>query len=75
MMATRKALAALAAASLVFGGTAATAAPAEVENVRTASPVDGAENLRGSFLWILAVVIAIGVIGVFASDSGTPASP
>lgn len=74
-MATRKALVALASAGLVFGGTAEAASPVKVDDVRTASPVESAEMLRGSFLWILAVVIAIGVLGVLAADSSSPASP
>lgn len=74
-MATRKALVALASASLVFGGTATAAAPVEVDDVRTASPVEDAERLRGSFLWILLIVVAIGVLGVFAADGSSPASP
>ena len=63
-MVIRKALVALAAAGLVFGSTAAAAAP--VAGARDASPVADAENLN--FAWIIAILILLGVIGVIASD-------
>ncbi|HYD24611.1 MAG TPA: hypothetical protein VEB68_07420 [Croceibacterium sp.] len=71
----RKALVALASAGLVFGSTAAAAAPAEVADVRAASPVGESENL-GSWAWILLVVIIIGALGAIAADKGgNPTSP
>ena len=76
-MVIRKALIALASAGLVFGSTAAAAAPA-TNDVRSASPVGHAEAMRGgSWAWILALIIVVGVIGVIAADSeeALPASP
>jgi len=72
-MVIRKALVALAAAGLVFGSTAAAAAP--VAGARDASPVADAENLN--FAWIIAILILLGVIGVIASDGDEdlPSSP
>ena len=72
-MVIRKALVALAAAGLVFGSTAAAAAP--VAGARDASPVADAENLN--FAWIIAILILLGVIGVIASDGDEdlPTSP
>ncbi|MBC7160455.1 MAG: hypothetical protein H5U21_10485 [Porphyrobacter sp.] len=63
-MVIRKALFALATAGLVVGSTAATA------NARVASPVAESENMAGggSFAWIIAALIAAGVIGVIVSD-------
>ena len=74
-MVIRKALVALASAGMVFGSTAAVAAP--VADLRAASPVAEAESLRGSFGWILALIIIAGVIGVIAADSDEdiPTSP
>ena len=76
-MVIRKALVALASAGLVFGSTAAAAAPVAVDDVRVASPVADAESLKGSWGWILALIIIAGVIGVIASDSNenVPTSP
>ena len=65
-MVIRKALVALASAGLVFGSTAAAAAP--VADVRADSPVAQAEGI-GAWGWILALIILIGVGGVIASDS------
>lgn len=72
-MAIRKALVALATAGLVFGSTAAAAAP--VAGARDASPVAESENLR--FVWIIALLIALGIIGVIAADGDEdlPTSP
>jgi hypothetical protein len=74
-MVIRKALVALASAGLVFGSTAAAAAPVAVDGVRDASPVGEAENL--SFAWIVGILILIGVIGVIAADGNEdlPTSP
>ena len=74
-MVIRKALVALAAAGMVFGSTAAAAAPVAVEGVRDASPVGESENL--GFAWIIGVIILLGVIGVIASDGDEdlPTSP
>ena len=76
-MVIRKALVALASAGLVFGSTAAAAAPVAVDDVRAASPVAESEALGGSWGWILALIIVAGVIGVIASDGDEdlPASP
>lgn len=75
-MVTRKALVALASAGMVFGSTAAAAAPAAAD-VRAASPVAESEGLGGSWAWILALIIVAGVIGVIASDGDEdlPVSP
>lgn len=73
-MVIRKGLVALATAGMVFGSTAAAAAPA----ARSASPVAEGENMGGgSWAWILALVILAGVIGVIASDGDEeiPVSP
>ena len=74
-MVIRKALVALAAAGMVFGSTAAAAAPVAVDGVRDASPVGESENL--GFAWIIGVIILLGVIGVIASDGDEdlPTSP
>jgi hypothetical protein len=75
-MVIRKALVALAAAGMVFGSTAAAAAPAF--GARSASPVADAENTKGnSFMWIVGILILLGVIGVIAADGNEdlPASP
>ena len=76
-MVIRKALVALAAAGMVLGSTAAAAAPVAVDSARVASPVGESESLRGRWGWILALLIAAGVIGVIASDSNEklPTSP
>lgn len=71
-MVIRKALLGLATAGLVFGSTAAAAAPA----ARTGAPVEQSDAVGGfGFGWILAILIAAGVIGVIASDSDEPVSP
>ena len=73
-MVIRKALVALVTVGLVFGSTAAAAAP--VADVRAASPVEDSEGaLRGSFSWILALIILAGVIGVIAADGNESVSP
>ena len=73
-MVIRKALVALASVGLVFGSTAAAAAP--VADARAASPVDESEGVfRGSFGWILALIILAGVIGIIASDGNEAVSP
>lgn len=76
-MVIRKALVALASAGIVFGSTAAAAAPVAVADVRAASPVAEAEGLGGSWAWILALIIVAGVIGVIAADGDEdlPVSP
>jgi hypothetical protein len=76
-MVIRKALVALATAGMVFGSTAAAAAPVAAD-VRAASPVADADGFGGSsWAWILALIILAGVIGVIASDSDEdlPTSP
>jgi hypothetical protein len=74
-MITRKVLASLAAAGLVFGSTAASAAAPAASADRVASPVKASEGLAGGWAWFLALLIAAGLIGVIASDDGTPTSP
>lgn len=76
-MIIRKALVALASAGMVFGSTAAAAAPVAVDDVRAASPVAESEGLAGSWGWILALIILAGVIGVVAADGDEdlPTSP
>ena len=69
----RKALVALASAGLVFGSTAAAAAPAQVEQARAASPVDEAEGIRG-WGWILLLAAALAVLGLTVLDND-PQSP
>ena len=73
-MVIRKALVALAATGLVFGSTAAAAAPAPAETARVASPVNETENLRGWF-WILLVFAAVGGLIYALTGSDEPASP
>lgn len=74
-MVIRKALLATVSAGLVFGSTAAVAAPA-IGEARSASSVADAEGLSG-FGWILGLIIAAGVIAVIASDNDddAPVSP
>lgn len=75
-MVTRKVLAGVAAVGLVFGSTAATAAAAPVGDARIGSPVAAAEGI-GTWGWLLALLIALGLIAVIASDNGEdlPGSP
>lgn len=62
-MVIRKALFALGAAATVVGSTAATA------NARVASPVEETESMAGGgFAWVIAALIAAGVVGVIVSD-------
>jgi hypothetical protein len=76
-MVIRKALVALASVGMVFGSTAAAAAPVALDDLRAASPVAESEGMRGSFHWILVVIIIAGVIGVIAADGNenVPTSP
>jgi hypothetical protein len=78
-MIVRKALAALACAGLVFGSSAAAAAPVAIDDVRASSPVaesDSLRGMRGSFGIILILIIIAGVLGVvLAGDEGSPESP
>jgi hypothetical protein len=79
-MVIRKALVALASAGMVFGSTAAAAAPVAINDVRVASPVADAEGTGGgtsTWAWVLALIIVAGVIAVIASDSDEeiPVSP
>jgi hypothetical protein len=74
-MVIRKAFVALAAAGMVFGSTAAAAAPVAVDDVRAASPVGESEDLTGSWGWILALIILAGVIGVVLADGDEAVSP
>jgi len=76
-MVIRKTLTSLAAAGLVFGSTAAAAAP--VAGTRGASPVTKSDDLAGigTFGILLGVLILAGVIAVIATDNNNhhPASP
>ena len=74
-MVIRKALVALAAAGMVFGSTAAAAAPVAVDDARASSPVGEAESMRGSFFWILAVVIIVAALGIALGETDDPVSP
>ena len=72
-MVIRKALVALASVGLVFGSTAVAAAP--VADVRAASPVEDSEAMRGSFKWILGLIILAAVLGIINADGNEPISP
>ena len=75
-MVIRKALVALASAGLVFGSTAAAAAPMAVDGVRDSASLGEAEDIRG-FAWIVGLLILIGTIGIIAADGNEdlPSSP
>jgi hypothetical protein len=73
-MVIRKALVALASAGMVLGSTAAAAAPVAVDDVRAASPVGEAENLK-FYAYGLVFIIILGVILIIASDSDEAISP
>ena len=73
-MVIRKALVALASAGLVFGSTAAAAAPVAIDDARVASPVGATEGLS-TYAWILALLILIGVGAIIASDGDEAISP
>jgi len=73
-MIIRKALVALASASLVLGSTAHAAAPVPAADARASSPVAETENLRGWF-WILLAVAAIAAVGILVFDDNNPQSP
>jgi hypothetical protein len=66
-MIIRKALIGLAAAGMVFGSTAATAAPVAMDNVRADATVGQSEEFT-SFGWVVAILILIGTIGVIMAD-------
>jgi hypothetical protein len=76
-MVTRKVLASLAAAGLVIGSTAASAAPAARSEARASSPVASSEGLVGGWHWFLLLLIVAGVIGVIAAGNNedVPHSP
>ena len=71
----RKALVALATAGMVFGSSAAAAAPVAVDEVRAASPVAEGEELRGSFLYMLLIIVAAAIVGIIAADGNEAVSP
>jgi hypothetical protein len=75
-MVIRKTLIGLAATGMIFGSTAAAAAPVAGE-ARSASQVTKSEDLRGfgSFGILLALLIAAGVILVILSDDDEAVSP
>lgn len=66
-MIIRKALIGLASSAMVFGSTAAVAAPVALDDVRVGSSVDQAEEF-GSFGWLVAILIFVGVLGVIIAD-------
>ena len=75
-MIIRKSLLGLAAAGMVFGSTAATAAPVAMD--RSGSDVSGEELAGvGTFGLLLALLIVAGVIAVVLSDDDEdlPTSP
>lgn len=75
-MIIRKSLLGLAAAGMVFGSTAATAAPVAMD--RAGSTVEGEELAGvGTFGLLLALLIVAGVIAIVASDDDEdlPTSP
>lgn len=75
VMKMNQTLAALAATALVATPVAAQAAAAEA--ARTASPVEGSENLQGGWLVPALAIIAI-LLGILAITSGSddlPTSP
>ena len=67
-MIIRKSLIGLAAAGMVFGSTAAAAAPAA--EARTASSVSESEGLAGvgTFGLLLGLLIVAGALGIILSD-------
>jgi hypothetical protein len=76
-MVIRKSLVSLAAAGLVFGSTAAAAAPV-ASDARSGSSVAKSDDLAGigTFGILLGVLIVAGVIAVVASDDNNhPVSP
>lgn len=76
-MIIRKSLFSLAAAGMVFGSTAATAAPVALD--RSGSEVGASEELAGvgTFGLLLALLIVAGVIAIVVSDDDedAPTSP
>lgn len=76
-MVIRKTLIGLASVSMIFGSTAAVAAPVASE-ARSASSVSKSEDLTGigTFGILLGLLIAAGVIAVILSDDNdNPTSP
>ena len=76
-MIMRNALLGLAAVGMLFGSTAAAAAPAALD--RSGSEVTASEDVAGigTFGLLLGVLILVGIIAVLASDDDEdlPASP
>ncbi|MXO59681.1 hypothetical protein GRI89_09025 [Altererythrobacter salegens] len=76
-MIIRKTIAGVAAAGLIFGSTAAAAAPAPAE--RGGSNVSSSEEFAGTgtFTLLLGLLILAGIIGVIASNDNDdlPTSP
>ncbi len=73
-MVYRNALAALAATGLVLSTGAQAAAPASIDNARSASPIRASEGIA-TWTLFLAVIILIGVAGVLLANTDKPASP
>lgn len=73
----RKPLFALAATGLVLGATAASAAPVDVADTRSASSIGEADDLAGTptLGWIIALLIVLGVIVIATSGDNEPDSP
>ena len=71
-----KVLAAVVATSLVSAPVVAQAAPAQVEQARAGTKVEG-ENLRGGFIIPLVAIIAIilGILAATGGDGDRPHSP
>ncbi len=76
-MIVRKSLVSLAAAGLIFGSTAAVAAPVAAD--RAASGVTSSEDFAGvgTFGLLLGLLIVAGVVAIIASDDNedAPTSP
>lgn len=78
----KKAAVSLAATSMILAPVAASAAPAAAasfDGLRSASAVDGQSELEGSTSWIIAILALAAVVGgiVLASDNNedSPTSP
>lgn len=76
IMVFRKVFLGLAASSLVLGSTVAQASTVSIDDVRAPSAVSEIEALGGSSLgWVLALLIAVGLIAVVGSDDDGDTAP